>query len=142
MRWQEVLAATFAGLYDVCRASFRLPEGSIKKRVYTEDLVFLKIPDEFVVDIVSAVFGERCVLRASRFNVCAFTLIACDVRARKPTAFPTGRCHCMCEAARVCGGFILLSDAFVSCCAPRPPGHAAFFGAVAKLSMLLPTDGG
>jgi len=55
---EEVLAATFAGLYDVCRASFRLPEGSIKKRVYTEDLVFLKIPDEFVVDIVSAVFGE------------------------------------------------------------------------------------
>eukprot|EP00039_Didymoeca_costata_P026436 m.15911 g.15911 ORF g.15911 m.15911 type:complete len:218 (+) comp5526_c0_seq1:111-764(+) len=56
---EEQITTTFTGIYDLLKASFRIPEGGIKKQVYTEDLEALKIPNEFALDIVKSVFGSK-----------------------------------------------------------------------------------
>ena len=56
---EELVACTYAGLFELLQASFRSPEGTYKKRTYEEDLAYLKIPAEFAVSIAKEVFSSR-----------------------------------------------------------------------------------
>ncbi len=56
---KENLVNVFSGLRTLLRLACRVPVTQLKKEVFEEDLVALKIPAEFVPDFSKAVFGSR-----------------------------------------------------------------------------------
>eukprot|EP00040_Diaphanoeca_grandis_P004239 m.27712 g.27712 ORF g.27712 m.27712 type:complete len:217 (-) comp15794_c0_seq1:531-1181(-) len=58
---EEILSNTFAGLHQLLGLALRLPSGVIKKSVFSADLQFLGLANNFANSIVSIVYGPRSV---------------------------------------------------------------------------------
>ncbi|XP_050830483.1 COMM domain-containing protein 5 isoform X2 [Serinus canaria] len=56
---EEQLAFLISGMYTLLREALRLPLSSFKQEVFKEDLKELRIPEDFIVDFSSVVFGNR-----------------------------------------------------------------------------------
>ncbi|KAF2975858.1 hypothetical protein EK904_008915, partial [Melospiza melodia maxima] len=56
---EEQLAFLISGMYTLLREALRLPLSTFKQEVFKEDLKELRIPDDFIVDFSSVVFGNR-----------------------------------------------------------------------------------
>ncbi|XP_015678084.1 COMM domain-containing protein 5 [Protobothrops mucrosquamatus] len=53
------LAVLLSGMYALLREALRLPPSSLKQEVFKEDLKSLRIPEEFIADFATVVFGNR-----------------------------------------------------------------------------------
>ncbi|KAK9393578.1 COMM domain-containing protein 5 [Crotalus adamanteus] len=53
------LAVLLSGMYALLREALRLPTSSLKQEVFKEDLKSLRIPEEFIADFATVVFGNR-----------------------------------------------------------------------------------
>ncbi|XP_070554256.1 COMM domain-containing protein 5-like [Ptychodera flava] len=56
---EEIIGVIYSGLCTLLRCALRLPQTSLKADVFKEDLKELKIPDDFIVDLASAVYGSK-----------------------------------------------------------------------------------
>ncbi|KAM8800148.1 COMM domain-containing protein 5 [Eudromia elegans] len=56
---EEQLAFLISGMYTLLREALRLPLSTLKQEVFKEDLKELRIPEDFIVDFSSIVFGNR-----------------------------------------------------------------------------------
>ncbi|XP_025894807.1 COMM domain-containing protein 5-like [Nothoprocta perdicaria] len=56
---EEQLAFLISGMYTLLREALRLPLSTLKQEVFKEDLKELKIPEDFIADFSSVVFGNR-----------------------------------------------------------------------------------
>ncbi|KAK2176733.1 hypothetical protein NP493_643g01023 [Ridgeia piscesae] len=56
---EETLAVIYTGLFRLLQLALRLPLSSLKQESFKEDLQELNIPDDFIPDITSVVFGSR-----------------------------------------------------------------------------------
>ncbi|XP_010897776.1 COMM domain-containing protein 5 [Esox lucius] len=56
---EERLTYVVAGMYRLLKEALRIPMSSLKQEVFKEDLRELRIPDEFITDFSSLVFGSR-----------------------------------------------------------------------------------
>ncbi|XP_033919716.1 COMM domain-containing protein 5 [Melopsittacus undulatus] len=56
---EEQLAFLISGMYTLLREALRLPLSTFKQEVFKEDLKELRIPEDFIVDFSSIVFGNR-----------------------------------------------------------------------------------
>jgi len=56
---EETIAFVFSGLLKLIKVALRIPPTSLKQEVFKEDLLELRIPEEYVADIASVVFGSR-----------------------------------------------------------------------------------
>ncbi|XP_043860643.1 COMM domain-containing protein 5 [Dromiciops gliroides] len=53
------LGVLVAGMYALLREALRLPASALKPDTFREDLQQLQVPDEFVADFATVVFGSR-----------------------------------------------------------------------------------
>ncbi|KAM6354062.1 LOW QUALITY PROTEIN: COMM domain-containing protein 5 [Alca torda] len=56
---EEQLAFLISGMYTLLREALRLPLSTFKQEVFKEDLKELRIPEDFIMDFSSIVFGNR-----------------------------------------------------------------------------------
>ncbi|XP_068181685.1 COMM domain-containing protein 5 [Antennarius striatus] len=56
---QERLSHIIAGMYRVLSEAIRIPTSSFKQETFKEDLRALRVPEEFISDFCSVVFGNR-----------------------------------------------------------------------------------
>ncbi|XP_038162194.1 COMM domain-containing protein 5 [Cyprinodon tularosa] len=56
---QERLSHIIAGMHRVLSEAIRLPASSLKQETFKEDLRELRIPEDFITDFSSVVFGNR-----------------------------------------------------------------------------------
>uniref|UniRef100_A0A8B9PNC6 COMM domain-containing protein 5 n=1 Tax=Apteryx owenii TaxID=8824 RepID=A0A8B9PNC6_APTOW len=56
---EEQLAFLISGMYTLLREALRLPLSTFKQEVFKEDLKELRIPEDFITDFSSIVFGNR-----------------------------------------------------------------------------------
>ncbi|XP_070692998.1 COMM domain-containing protein 5 [Pempheris klunzingeri] len=56
---QERLSHIVAGMYRLLSEAIRIPTSSLKQEVFKEDLRELRVPDDFITDFSSVVFGNR-----------------------------------------------------------------------------------
>ncbi|KAK5865192.1 hypothetical protein PBY51_016379 [Eleginops maclovinus] len=56
---QERLSHIVAGMYRVLSEAIRIPTSSLKQEAFKEDLRELRIPEDFITDFASVVFGSR-----------------------------------------------------------------------------------
>lgn len=56
---QERLSHIIAGMYRVLSEAIRIPTASLKQEAFKEDLRELRIPEDFITDFASVVFGNR-----------------------------------------------------------------------------------
>ncbi|TKS72726.1 COMM domain-containing protein 5 Hypertension-related calcium-regulated gene protein [Collichthys lucidus] len=56
---QERLTYIVAGMYRVLSEAIRIPTSSLKQEAFKEDLRELRIPEDFITDFSSVVFGNR-----------------------------------------------------------------------------------
>ncbi|GCC25785.1 hypothetical protein chiPu_0004196 [Chiloscyllium punctatum] len=56
---EEQLSYILAGMYTLLGEALRLPQTSLKQEVFKGDLRDLRIPEEFISDFASVVFGNR-----------------------------------------------------------------------------------
>ncbi|KAL0973970.1 hypothetical protein UPYG_G00213680 [Umbra pygmaea] len=56
---EERLTFVVAGMYRLLKEALRIPMSSLKQEVFKEDLRQLRIPEEFITDFSSVVFGNR-----------------------------------------------------------------------------------
>ncbi|XP_039622209.1 COMM domain-containing protein 5 isoform X1 [Polypterus senegalus] len=56
---EERMSYIIAGMYTLLKEALRLPLSSLKQEVFKEDLRDLRIPEEFILDFASVVFGSR-----------------------------------------------------------------------------------
>ncbi|XP_078392348.1 COMM domain-containing protein 5 isoform X3 [Cetorhinus maximus] len=56
---EEQLSYIVAGMYTLLGEALRLPQTSLKQEVFKGDLRDLRIPEEFISDFASVVFGNR-----------------------------------------------------------------------------------
>lgn len=56
---QERLSYIVAGMYRVLSEAIRIPTSSLKQEAFKEDLRELRIPEDFITDFSSVVFGSR-----------------------------------------------------------------------------------
>ncbi|XP_026187074.1 COMM domain-containing protein 5 [Mastacembelus armatus] len=56
---QERLSHIIAGMYRLLSEAIRIPTSSLKHEAFKEDLRELRIPEEFITDFSSVVFGYR-----------------------------------------------------------------------------------
>ncbi|OXB59073.1 hypothetical protein ASZ78_011479 [Callipepla squamata] len=56
---EEQLAFLISGMYTLLREALRLPLATFKQEVFKEDLKELRIPEDFITDFSSIVFGNR-----------------------------------------------------------------------------------
>ncbi|XP_066286096.1 COMM domain-containing protein 5-like isoform X1 [Branchiostoma lanceolatum] len=73
---EDLINIIYSGLLSTLRLALRLPQTSLKPELFKDDLKELNIPEEFIVDLASAVFGGK------RTNLDASAL---DCRSRLPT---------------------------------------------------------
>ncbi|XP_028923568.1 COMM domain-containing protein 5 [Ornithorhynchus anatinus] len=55
----EQLSVLISGMYTLLKEALRLPTSTLKQEVFKEDLRDLRVPQEFIVDFASVVFGNR-----------------------------------------------------------------------------------
>ncbi|AWP12486.1 COMM domain-containing protein 5 isoform 2 [Scophthalmus maximus] len=64
---QERLGHIIAGMYRLLSEAIRIPTSSLKQEAFKEDLRELRIPEDFITDFSSVVFGNRrAALEAAR----------------------------------------------------------------------------
>ncbi|XP_051275061.1 COMM domain-containing protein 5 [Dicentrarchus labrax] len=56
---QERLGHIVAGMYRVLSEAIRIPTSSLKQEAFKEDLRELRVPEDFITDFSSVVFGNR-----------------------------------------------------------------------------------
>ncbi|XP_034545520.1 COMM domain-containing protein 5 [Notolabrus celidotus] len=56
---QERLGHIVAGMYRILSEAIRIPSSSLKPDAFKEDLRELRIPEDFIADFASVVFGSR-----------------------------------------------------------------------------------
>ncbi|XP_053179936.1 COMM domain-containing protein 5 [Scomber japonicus] len=56
---QERLSHIVAGMYRVLSEAIRIPVSSLKQEAFKEDLREVRIPEDFITDFSSVVFGNR-----------------------------------------------------------------------------------
>lgn len=56
---EETVAIIYSGLLKLLRMALRIPQTSLKQEYFKEDLLDIKIPEDFIPDIASVVFGSR-----------------------------------------------------------------------------------
>lgn len=56
---EEKLSHIVAGMYRVLTEALRIPASSLKQEAFKEDLRELRIPEDFIMDFASVVFGSR-----------------------------------------------------------------------------------
>nr|BAM36386.1 COMM domain-containing protein 5 [Oplegnathus fasciatus] len=56
---QERLGLIVAGMYRVLSEAIRIPTSSLKQEAFKEDLREVRIPEDFITDFSSVVFGNR-----------------------------------------------------------------------------------
>ncbi|XP_058505322.1 COMM domain-containing protein 5 [Solea solea] len=56
---QERLSYIISGMYRVLSEAIRIPTSSLKQEAFKEDLRELRIPEDFITDFSSVVFGNR-----------------------------------------------------------------------------------
>lgn len=56
---QEKLSHIVAGMYRVLSEAIRIPTSLLKQEAFKEDLRELRIPEDFITDFASVVFGNR-----------------------------------------------------------------------------------
>lgn len=56
---QERLSHIVAGMYRVLSEAIRIPTSSLKQEAFREDLRELRIPEDFITDFSSVVFGSK-----------------------------------------------------------------------------------
>ncbi|XP_070769564.1 COMM domain-containing protein 5 [Enoplosus armatus] len=56
---QERLSHIVAGMYRVLSEAIRIPTSSLKQEAFKEDLRELRVPEDFITDFSSVVFGNR-----------------------------------------------------------------------------------
>ncbi|XP_059201443.1 COMM domain-containing protein 5 [Centropristis striata] len=56
---QERLSHIIAGMYRVLSEAIRIPTASLKQEAFRDDLRELRIPEDFITDFSSVVFGNR-----------------------------------------------------------------------------------
>lgn len=56
---QERLSHIVAGMYRLLSEAIRIPTSSLKQEAFREDLRELRIPEDFITDFSSVVFGNR-----------------------------------------------------------------------------------
>ncbi|CAL8268192.1 unnamed protein product [Boreogadus saida] len=56
---EEKLSHIVAGMYRVLTEAIRIPTSSLKQEAFKEDLRELRIPEDFITDFASVVFGSR-----------------------------------------------------------------------------------
>lgn len=56
---EEKLSHIVAGMYRVLTEAIRIPTTSLKQEAFKEDLRELRIPEDFITDFASVVFGSR-----------------------------------------------------------------------------------
>lgn len=56
---QERLSHIAAGMYRILSEAIRIPSSSLKPEAFKEDLRELRIPEDFISDFASVVFGSR-----------------------------------------------------------------------------------
>uniref|UniRef100_UPI00398F40A2 COMM domain-containing protein 5 isoform X1 n=2 Tax=Pristiophorus japonicus TaxID=55135 RepID=UPI00398F40A2 len=56
---EEQLSCILAGMYTLLSEALRLPQSSLKQEVFKDDLRDLRIPEEYISDFASVVFGSR-----------------------------------------------------------------------------------
>ncbi|XP_019938265.1 COMM domain-containing protein 5 [Paralichthys olivaceus] len=56
---QERLSHIVAGMYRVLSEAIRIPTSSLKQEAFKDDLRELRIPEDFITDFSSVVFGNR-----------------------------------------------------------------------------------
>ncbi|CAL8264155.1 unnamed protein product [Lota lota] len=56
---EEKLSHVVAGMYRVLTEAIRIPTSSLKQEAFKEDLRELRIPEDFITDFASVVFGSR-----------------------------------------------------------------------------------
>ncbi|GCB67464.1 COMM domain-containing protein 5 [Scyliorhinus torazame] len=56
---EEQLSYILAGMYKLLSEALRLPQTSLKQEAFKGDLRDLRIPEEFISDFASVVFGSR-----------------------------------------------------------------------------------
>ncbi|XP_071951799.1 COMM domain-containing protein 5-like [Antedon mediterranea] len=55
----EVVHSVYAGIYTILKCALRLSHTTLKSEVFKEDLTELKIPQEYISDLASAVYGSK-----------------------------------------------------------------------------------
>ncbi|XP_068596557.1 COMM domain-containing protein 5 [Brachionichthys hirsutus] len=56
---QERLSHIIAGMHRVLSEAIRIPASSLKQEVFKEDLRALRVPEDFISDFSSVIFGNR-----------------------------------------------------------------------------------
>ncbi|KAM3612105.1 uncharacterized protein V6R79_002636 [Siganus canaliculatus] len=56
---QERLSHIVAGMYRVLSEAIRIPTSSLKQEAFKDDLRELRVPEDFITDFASVVFGTR-----------------------------------------------------------------------------------
>lgn len=56
---EEKLCHIVAGMYRVLTEAIRVPASSLKQEAFREDLRELRLPEDFITDFASVVFGNR-----------------------------------------------------------------------------------
>lgn len=55
----ETLSAIFSGLLSILKAALRVPVASLKQEAFKSDLQSIRLNEEFVDDLISAVYGAK-----------------------------------------------------------------------------------
>ncbi|XP_071846656.1 COMM domain-containing protein 5-like [Apostichopus japonicus] len=55
----ETLAVIFSGLLSLLKSAFRVPVASLKQEAFKSDLQSIRLQEEFIDDLISAVYGAK-----------------------------------------------------------------------------------
>ncbi|KAJ8028040.1 COMM domain-containing protein 5 [Holothuria leucospilota] len=55
----ETVASIFSGILSILKAAFRVPPTSLRQEAFKSDLKSLRMPEEFIEDLTSAVYGAK-----------------------------------------------------------------------------------
>ncbi|KAM9376761.1 COMM domain-containing protein 5 isoform 2-T2 [Pholidichthys leucotaenia] len=66
---QERLCHIISGMHRLLSEAVRIPTPLLKQEAFKEDLRELRIPEDFITDFSSVVFGTRCLARALQPSV-------------------------------------------------------------------------
>jgi hypothetical protein len=56
---EEIVRVVYTGLLVLLKSALRLPQSSLKSEMFKTDLKEIRIPQEFISDLVKAVFGPK-----------------------------------------------------------------------------------
>nr|XP_033801897.1 COMM domain-containing protein 5 isoform X2 [Geotrypetes seraphini] len=61
---EEQLTFLISGMYSLLQEALRLPMSTLKQEAFKEDLKDLRIPEDFITDFASLIFGNSSLARA------------------------------------------------------------------------------